>query len=99
MRDEQEDGTSFAPNALDKKSCCVWEGKMTVVAVFSEGKSGLSTCIPRPTPTPTPTPPPPHPRRAGRALPGYPLASCLWLSHSDGCSLGSCAITRVLAGK
>ena len=43
----------------------------------------------------------PHPREKIRAVsihPGLaglfqlPFASCLWLSHSDGCFLGSCAL-------
>ena len=61
------------------------EGRMIVVASLPGGEARVVNM---------------HPPPAGLA--GHfqvPLASCLWLSHSDACSLGSCTITRVLAGK
>ena len=68
---------------------------MTVVATFPGGEVRVVNMHPPPDSTP-------HPRPTLAGLAGHfqvPLASCLWLSHSDGCSLGSCTITRVLTGK
>lgn len=65
------------------------EGRMIVVASFPGGEARVVNMHPQPAPSPA-------------GLAGHfqvPLASCLWLSHSDACSSGSCTITRVLAGK
>ena len=82
MRGGKEDGTSSAPDTLARKSC--WTG-----GEDEDGSGGLS---PGGEITAVST----H-LRAGRAL-QVPLASRLWLSHLDGCFLGGCTVTRVLAG-
>lgn len=70
----KEDGTIFCTDTRDRKSSCIWGRGERMIVVIPHPREKIRAVTIQP--------------RAGRAFPVTP-ASCLWLSHSDGCFLGS----------